>query len=371
MIPLAIHGIGAVGAFGAGRHHLRAALQGEKRVEPEITEIKTKRGSHQLPVFRAATDDLKTRIPNRNRRRLDHFSQLALLGACLACEDSGSPLNGARTGLIIASAYGATATTFSFLDSLIDDGDLLASPTLFANSVHNAAAAHIAAHLQITGPSLSLTQGQLSLPMALLTAAQWLADGRADTILCGVVEEYCDVLGYCWQNYLEQKETTTAENSDPAPAFYGPGEGSLFLRLSRPAGTAPLYGYLEKLELNPNPIKSSAKTSTGPRFYSRPPGRKHPEINLAAPSQQLQIDLSQICGVLPIAAAFDLAALIIMLNEQTLYIHEPPQPLRILPFTESSLSYRQDWPPSQKPLTGNCYWITNRLNLDKREGETQ
>ncbi|MEA1924080.1 MAG: beta-ketoacyl synthase chain length factor [Pseudomonadota bacterium] len=360
MIPLAIHGIGPVGAFGAGLDELRSALKGEKKVEPELTEIETDRGIYNLPIFRASTKTLTKFIKGRELRRLDHFSRMALLGACLACENSGQMLSGERTGLIVASAYGASATTFSFLDSVIEGGDALASPTLFSNSVHNAAAAHIAKHLKITGPNLSLTQGRLSVPMALLTAAQWLAEGRVDTVLCGAVDEYCEVLGYCRQSYHNRKVPATEGNHNFSPRpdrLDGPGEGSLFFRLSRAREIEAAYGYLEKLELNSPKLPSPV-----PFIYSPEACAENSELGFSQFKHRLPLDLAQICGSFPIALAFDLAAAATMLYDQTLYLNDPIKTPRQEPFSGSALGCLQtDSTTFRKPLTGDYYWITNCL----------
>ncbi|MEA3334004.1 MAG: beta-ketoacyl synthase chain length factor [Pseudomonadota bacterium] len=361
MIPLAIHGIGPVGAFGAGLDEWRSALKGEKKVEPELTEIETDRGFDNLPIFRASTKTLTKFIKSRKLRRLDHFSRMALLGACLACEDSGQELIGESTGLIVASAYGASATTFSFLDSVIEDGDALASPTLFSNSVHNAAAAHIAKHLKITGPNLSLTQGHLSVPMALLTAAQWLAEGRVDTVLCGAVDEYCEVLGYCRQAYRNRKKAASIENNNYSPkpsGLGGPGEGSLFFQLGRAQEIDAPYGYLKKVELNSAKLKN-----TVPFIYSPTDTcSKNSKLQSSQIKHRLPIDLSQICGSFPTAFAFDLAAAAIMICDQTLYLNDPVEMPQQIPFSGSGIGcWQPDSETSQKPLTGSSYWITNCL----------
>ena len=356
MIPLAIQGIGPVGAFGAGLNDLRVALKGEKKVTPELTRIETNQGFYNLPVFYASTKTLSTIVKSRELRRLDHFSRLALLGACLACEDAGQNPVGERTGLIVASAYGASATTFSFLDSVITDGDALASPTLFSNSVHNAAAAHIAKHLNITGPNLSLTQGYLSVPMALMTAALWLAEGRVDTVLCGAVDVYCDVLGYCWQSYLNRKSSITGENHVSHPESYGPGEGSLFFWLSRAEGKSPSYGYFEKLELN------SCPPDTIPFIYSSDAFQDDSKLKRSQFNNRLHLDISQLCGFLPISSAFDLAAAATMLYDQTIYTNDPLKHQQSASFSGSTIGcWQPDYTTSQKPLTGSCYWITNCL----------
>jgi 3-oxoacyl-[acyl-carrier-protein] synthase II len=76
----------------------------------------------------------------------------------------------------------------------MDYGDACASPTLFSNSVHNAAAGHISIMLGLDGPCLTVSQFEMSGPSGLLSAIQWLKEERVEQVLLGAVEEYCDVL---------------------------------------------------------------------------------------------------------------------------------------------------------------------------------
>ena len=315
MIPLAINGIGPVGAFGAGMTDFRAALGGDIEVKPEITQITTRHGDYDLPVFRTDSKPLAQFIKPRKLRRLDNFSRLALLGAVLAVDDSNMDLIGSQTGLIVASAHGATATTFAFLDSVIDDGDALASPTLFSNSVHNAAASHIAEHFTITGPTLSLTQGADSLTMALITAGQWLAGGRVETVLCGVVDCYCEVLGYCWQSYREQSKTAVPK------VAAGPGEGALFLHLTRAREdlSEPKYGCLKKIELNDDATPTDLPFMINHSNCSQQTiSNEEANPKLKPAENRLQTNLNAICGDLPIPAGFNLAAAAARLADKSL-----------------------------------------------------
>jgi len=313
LIPLAINGIGPVGAFGTGITDFRTALAGDTKVTPEITRVTTRNGDYDLPVFRADSKLLKNFVKPRKLRRLDNFSRLALLGAILAVADSDMDLIGSKTGLIIASAHGATATTFAFLDSVIDDGDALASPTLFSNSVHNAAASHIAEHFAITGPTLSLTQGADSLTMALITACQWLAGGRVETVLCGVVDCYCDVLGYCWQSYREQCKTAKLNPTT------GPGEGTLFLHLTCTQENVPQprYGYLKKIEPDYEASAANLPFIISHSDCSKLPGSNgETEPKLTPIKNWPQVNLTAICGALPIPASFNLAAAATRLHDK-------------------------------------------------------
>ncbi len=75
----------------------------------------------------------------------------------------------------------------------------------------------------------------MSVSSALLTAWCWLEEGRVDAVLFGAVDEYSDVLGYCWERYFGTHETDQAEMHplDFERQSAIPGEGSVFLVLSR------------------------------------------------------------------------------------------------------------------------------------------
>jgi 3-oxoacyl-[acyl-carrier-protein] synthase II len=191
-----IKGLGVVGCFGSGAGDLAACL--EKGTPPLIAKV-----SASGPAYLAETSKLETFVPKKSLRRIDHFSQMAALAACLAVQDAGEPSSGTGlTGLIVCSGYGAAQSTFSFLDSVINDGDACASPTLFSNSVHNSAAGHISILLKMEGPCLTVSQFGMSVHSALLIARQWLHEGRADQVLFGAVDEYCNVLGYCRRRFF-------------------------------------------------------------------------------------------------------------------------------------------------------------------------
>ena len=366
MIPLAINGLGPVGAFGAGIADFKAAMSGKVQIKPEFTRIETRNGTYDLPVFRADSKPLANFIKPRKLRRLDNFSRLALLGAILATEDAKMDLAGSRTGLIVASAHGATATTFAFLDSVINDGDALASPTLFSNSVHNAAASHIAEYFTITGPTLSLTQGADSLTMALLSASQWLASGRVDTVLCGAIDCYCDVLGYCWQSFQEKT------NSNAPKMASGPGEGTLFLHLTRAQRNTPQskQGYLNQIKLNHKaPPGNIPFICTDAYCTNRSSSSRKANTKPTPPKNQIEINLPKLCGDLPIPASFDLAAASTIMNDK------PLSELYKLHKIDHDPSFANTiiccWQPQsinrQKSLTGNCYWITNHADLNLRK----
>ncbi len=178
-------------------------------------------------------------LPKKNLRRIDHFSRMALLGAGKAIKDTAPlPIFKDSTGVIMATGFGALETTFSFLDSYIEKGDKLASPTHLSNSVHNAAAAHISICYGITGPNLTVSQFDMSFFSALITAVSWIETQKVDAVLLGTSDAFCDVLGYCIH-----KISDSIGNHR-----YSFGEGAAFFMLARDE-EQPKHGYFEDISI--------------------------------------------------------------------------------------------------------------------------
>lgn len=247
-MTVTVLGLGAVGGFGCGA---RALLE---PAAPGVQRIPWEGGFREFPAYRADTTPLERFMPRRALRRIDAFSRMALLGAHLALEDAGLPVQGqAGLGLVLASAYGATATTFDLIDSMIEAGDVCSSPIHFAGSLHNTPASHLAIQLGATGPSLTLTLFEDLVPTALLTARLWLAEGRVDRVLVGAVDELSDLTGYLW-----------ARGPGGAP----PGEGAAFLLLSRREADGIGYGSLDDLEVACGPDEGPWGALPGARAFA-------------------------------------------------------------------------------------------------------
>lgn len=186
------------------------------------------------PEQRTDTSGLTKFIPKRALRRIDHFSRLALHASFLALEDAGLlEADLENTGVALASGYGAAQTTFNFLDSFLDDGDRLASPTHFSSGLHNAASAYIAMQTKAQGPSVCTSNVGLGPAYALATAVHWLKSGIVDYALVGGVDEHCQVLEHCVNRFQSPEE-----NACLLPDVVA-GEGAAFLVLgTKPAGVA-------------------------------------------------------------------------------------------------------------------------------------
>ena len=245
----AIAGIGVVGGFGYGIEKLHRVLISGK-CTPKTLPLKTKNQTAGLPVYFCDTSPLEKFINKRALRRVDHFSKLAVLGSFTALEDAGVLQDDhQKLAIVVASGYGASRTTFSFLDTAFDDGDACASPTLFSNSVHNAAAAHVSILLNAKGPNLTVSQFEMSVPSALLSACQWLEDKLVDAVLFGGVDEYCNVLGYCWQRFFGPDLAIRMKPLEWRNQSAIIGEGSAFFLLTRDEGNKPKYGFITDIQI--------------------------------------------------------------------------------------------------------------------------
>lgn len=168
----------------------------------------------------AALKELAARLPGFPLRRVPRLAKIALRAA-LEAPDSPPP---AKCALIISASHGSSAGTFEFLDSILQDGAALASPTAFSHSVTNMTAAFLSHALSITGPCLTITQP--SLGPALEAAAALLTTGQVEGVLWGIVDEGSQVM----------EEVRSRAGLEP----WRLNDGAVFFRLSRPEAGRPL-----------------------------------------------------------------------------------------------------------------------------------
>jgi 3-oxoacyl-[acyl-carrier-protein] synthase II len=306
-LHIGIHGIGMTGGFGCGLDALHQSLA-HGAIRNRSIFFDSGSTTVEIPAYLATTEPLSRYLHNSALRRIDTFSRMGILASFQALEDAGElEYSKDRLGIVVASGYGPSRTTFAFLDSVINGGDQFASPTTFSNSVHNAAAAHISILLRSSGPTMSVSQFGLSFAMALSTAIGWLEEDRADAVLVGGIDEYCPVLGYSWHRFF----------GDSAGPLILPfrfreqsailGEGAVFFLLRKGRGQAP-YGTLQEIRTGkerPDMLSGLADAvfilsadghrKCGARYLERIP----PETEVSA--------YSPLYGSLPVGQAFDLA----------------------------------------------------------------
>jgi len=316
-MALSILGIGPVTALGCGRPSLQRALNNDIKPNIEIENIPAREGIIPLPVYKPVMEGLDRYIDKRALRRIDYFAQMALLSAYLAIEDASLEFTDkSRVGVIFGSGYGPTRTTFKFLDNIIDDGDFGASPTYFANSVHNALASQVSIFLKLTGPCSTVTCFEHTLSNVLITAQNWLEEDTVDYVLAGLGDEYCHVLGYA-ATTMGAGESAKLEPLDLERCTFLPGEGHITFVLGRKQKSRyPAFQDI-KIRQNADAINSNTAWQNRPVILGAS-GRKDQSTSFK------NLDLSllrpdvygHLFGSMPVGSAFDIAMAALSADDQ-------------------------------------------------------
>lgn len=181
-----------------------------------------------FPAYVIAPETLKDPLL-KGMRRADRFSKMTTLAACDAVADSGLDIEGSdRVGIIFTTAFGPHNTTFKFQDDIIDYGDAGVSPTIFSNSVHNAAVSYISRVLKIKGPTWTVTGFDKPFEQAVALAEAWLAEGRCDQVLLGAGDECGTVM-----EYICSQKLPIAEDGHITSDAFVPGEGAAFFLVEK------------------------------------------------------------------------------------------------------------------------------------------
>ena len=136
---------------------------------------------NQLPLLKSV---VKKRL-GHNVRRVDRFTQLALIGA-FDCKGSlDFPRN---TGVIMASHFGSLSNTFNVLSSMFQYSSR-PLPCDFINTVSNAASYYLAREFDLTSHNLFISQKQAVLQACLKLAEIDLDCFGLNAVLIGQVNE--------------------------------------------------------------------------------------------------------------------------------------------------------------------------------------
>jgi 3-oxoacyl-[acyl-carrier-protein] synthase II len=307
-VKATIIGIGVVGGFGCGVSAFEKAASEGTGIPAKTFKICTTEVQADVSGFLADTTSLADFVTRKALRRIDHFARLALLGSYLALADAGLDENRrGRMGIVVATGYGSTCDTFDFLNTTLDEDDPCSSPIRFANSVHSAAAAHIAAFLGEHGPTLTINQYDMSVSLAFQTACQWLEEDRVDSVLVGGADEFSRAMGFYTQHL--QPGRKSGPSPDDAIMQSPVGEGSAFFVLEKDSEERSSYAH----------VSSAGVTAMNGSPDAAPPETMmivNPDSRRTAPQRgnTEYASFAHLYGSLPVGMAFDIALAAIMLK---------------------------------------------------------
>lgn len=131
-------------------------------------------------------------------RRMDRFSQLAIVSAHHAIRNSGittASLESPRCGVIAGSVLGGQRSVGEQFRRLHERGANRVSAFMIPSMMVNAASANIAVHWGLAGPSLGIANGATSSMTAISRATTLIRDGKADLMICGSADAYPATIG--------------------------------------------------------------------------------------------------------------------------------------------------------------------------------
>jgi 3-oxoacyl-(acyl-carrier-protein) synthase len=172
-------------------------------------------------------------------RRLSRICRLAL-GACLLAVRDAQVGGGRGLGIVVGTEYGDFTSSRDFAQGFLRRGPGGLSPMIFPNTVMNTMASIAAIAIGAKAPSITLNQATLAGDLAVARGARMIADGRAEAVVAGGVDElFHDV----YQRLARMGALSPMRSRDPegcrpfAADHNGPvlGEGATFLVLEERA----------------------------------------------------------------------------------------------------------------------------------------
>jgi len=330
-----IAGIGMISSWGLGILSFEKALHQGWREPAKVVD--SRHAGQQRYAYQVDLDSIPDKTILKKIRRADKLSKMSVLAAADALADSGiEHIAQKKTGIILATAFGAHVTTFDFLDGILDFGDAAVSPTSFSNSVHNAAASYVSASLSIQGPTMTVTQFRFSFQSALQLAQTWLLQDRCDYVLVGGVDQYGDVLGYVAEQKLRLAKDGKIRPFVFYPTVQVPGEGAVFLLVTHEK-TANVYCAINGIHIN----DSSDRSRTAQLAIIDADGMLPDESAYRSylPSDKPVTAYAPLFGSIMTGSAFNIAAGALMLKKQVTYatpVQDNPFGIRLLAETGST-----------------------------------
>ena len=141
------------------------------------------------PSATADITQLQDLIPPHALRRIPHYARMGMAAAKQALQALPAHVKQSDLGLIIATAHAGQKMGLDFMDSIIDGGPRLSSPTAFTHAVNNMGAGLISLYFGIQGPCCTITQFSLSFAGALQAASIMLYCAHAPLVLLGCIDE--------------------------------------------------------------------------------------------------------------------------------------------------------------------------------------
>lgn len=239
MKRVVITGLGPVTPIGIGKEEYWDSLIAGKSGVSYITRFDTE----NFPTKIAA--EIKNFTPEdyidkRELRRMDRFTQYALVATFLALKDGKISLENEdkeRIGVVLGSGIGGMETLEAEHSKLLEKGPKRVSPVFIPMMISNMASGHISIYYGLKGPSMVITTACASGTHAIGEAFRMIQRGICDLIITGGSEAAITPIALAGFSSMKALSTRNEEPSKASRPFdkgrdgfvMGEGAGILIL----------------------------------------------------------------------------------------------------------------------------------------------
>jgi len=234
-----ITGMGVISPVGTGLDNFWNALTAGVSGIARITRFDPSEYSTQI-AGEVKDFDYSKYIDKKEGRRMDKFSQYAVVAAAMAIEDAGMDLQSLdkdRTGVIVGSGIGGMETFEEQCRVLVNRGPSRISPFLIPMMIANMAAGQIAIKFGLRGPNITAITACASSGNAIGDAFKLIQRGGAEVVITGGTEAPItplSVAGFCAMKAMSTRNEEPARASRPFDADrdgFVMGEGAAMMVL--------------------------------------------------------------------------------------------------------------------------------------------
>jgi len=180
--------------------------------------------------------DPKDHLSVKEARRLDRFSQLAVIAAGESIAQAGwegdAPYDPLRIGCIVATGIGGIGTVETQHDVMRDRGAKMVSPLGIPQYMPNAGAAAVTMKYKLRGQSYGVVSACASGGHAIGSALRMIQYGDADAVVCGGAEATLTEFGFaCFESMQALSPTGISRPFDARRDGFVMGEGAGMLVL--------------------------------------------------------------------------------------------------------------------------------------------
>ena len=217
---LAITGWGVVSPIGIGRNEFCEGVDAKREGLKDVSDYP--RGLMPLASACRAGFETVAFLGPKGTRTMDRTTAMSVAAVGMALGDSGvkERYDASRIGVVMGTSTGSVKSSSDFIkETLVNEKPYLVNPALFPNTVMNCAAGNAAIWHRLSGVNSTISAGHLSGLAGMRYASVAIRSGRADAIVAGGVEEFCEQSAWAYHHLTAGGTGSTRPLGEGSAAF--------------------------------------------------------------------------------------------------------------------------------------------------------